>query len=67
MKSVNPLYIPRNHEVERALAAANEGDLEPFRRLNTALAFPFEVQSGFETLEQLAPEGTAPHVTYCGT
>ena len=67
MKSVNPLYVPRNHEVERVLAAANEGNLEPFHRLNTALASPFEVQSGFEALEQPAPEGSAPHVTFCGT
>ena len=29
MDRVNPVYIPRNHLVEEALAAATEGDLEP--------------------------------------
>ena len=28
----NPVYIPRNHLVEEALAAATAGDLEPFER-----------------------------------
>ena len=29
MDRVNPVYIPRNHLVEEALAAATDGDLEP--------------------------------------
>ena len=33
MDRVNPVYIPRNHLVEEALAAATAGDLEPFQRL----------------------------------
>ena len=33
MDRVNPVYIPRNHHVEEALAAATAGDLEPFQRL----------------------------------
>ena len=33
MDRVNPVYIPRNHLVEEALAAATAGDLEPFERL----------------------------------
>ena len=28
MNSVNPMVIPRNHKVEEALAAANNGNLE---------------------------------------
>src|SRR4051812_36163439 len=39
---VNPLYIPRNHLVEEALAAATVGDLEPFARLVDAVKRPFD-------------------------
>ena len=33
MGRVNPVYIPRNHLVEEALAAATAGDLDPLHRL----------------------------------
>ena len=33
MDRVNPVYIPRNHLVEEALAAATDDDLGPFLRL----------------------------------
>ena len=38
MDRVNPVYIPRNHLVEEALAAATVGDLVPFRELVDVLA-----------------------------
>ena len=37
MDRVNPVYIPRNHLVEEALAAATDGDLDPFERLLDAV------------------------------
>ena len=40
MDRVNPVYIPRNHLVEEALAAATEGDLDPLGRLLDAVTFP---------------------------
>ena len=33
MDRVNPVYIPRNHLVEAALASATEGDLDPLSQL----------------------------------
>ena len=43
MRSINPLYIPRNHLVEQALDAANnEGDLSEFEQLLEAVQQPFE-------------------------
>ena len=44
MRAVNPAYIPRNHRVEEVIAAALEGDLDPFERLLDALARPFDEQ-----------------------
>ena len=46
MDRVNPVYIPRNHLVEEALAAATDDDLGPFRRLLDVLALPFRTFCG---------------------
>ncbi len=67
LEAANPLYIPRNHRVEEALAAATAGDLAPFLRLMAVLADPFRAQPGCEDLQGPAPAGSGPHVTYCGT
>ncbi|GMA42046.1 protein adenylyltransferase SelO [Mobilicoccus caccae] len=67
MRAVNPVYIPRNHLVEEALAAATEGDLAPFERLVDAVRRPYEPRPGLEDFTHPAPPDAAPHVTYCGT
>jgi uncharacterized protein YdiU (UPF0061 family) len=67
MDRVNPLYIPRNHLVEDALAAATGGDLEPFRRLLDVLAQPYEERPGLDAYTVPAPPGTVPYRTFCGT
>jgi len=67
MNRVNPAYIPRNHLVEEALAAASEDDLEPFLRLLDVLARPFDERAGLEAYAAPAPSGFGPYRTYCGT
>jgi protein adenylyltransferase len=67
MDRVNPLYTPRNHRVEEALAAAMAGDLDPFHSLLDAVSRPYEERPGQERYAEPAPAGCAPHVTYCGT
>jgi uncharacterized protein YdiU (UPF0061 family) len=67
MDRVNPVYIPRNHRVEEALAAATDGELGPFRRLVDVVSRPFEERPGLADYAGPAPEGRAPYVTYCGT
>ena len=67
MDRVNPVYIPRNHRVEEALAAAAEGEMGPFRRLVDVVSRPFEERPGLEDYAGPAPAGRAPYVTYCGT
>jgi serine/tyrosine/threonine adenylyltransferase len=68
MRAVNPAFIPRNHRVEQALAAASEdGDFSPFAELMTVLSRPYEDQAAF------ANYADPPHVdervfrTFCGT
>ena len=67
MDRVNPVYIPRNHRVEEALAAATEGEMGPFRRLADVVSRPFEERPGLEDYAGPAPVSRAPYVTYCGT
>lgn len=67
MDKVNPLYIPRNHLVEEALAAAYQDDMAPFDKLLEVLSHPFEKQDGLERYEQPASLEAEPYVTYCGT
>jgi uncharacterized protein YdiU (UPF0061 family) len=67
MDRANPAYIPRNHLVEEALAAATEGDLEPFARLLNAVSAPYDERSGLERYAAAAPEDFGTYRTFCGT
>jgi uncharacterized protein YdiU (UPF0061 family) len=67
MDRVNPVYIPRNHRVEEALASATKGDMGPFHQLVDAVSHPFDERPGLADYTRPAPAGGAPYVTYCGT
>jgi uncharacterized protein YdiU (UPF0061 family) len=68
MDAVNPIYIPRNHLVEEALAAATGGDMQPFHRLVEVLVRPFDERPGLERYASPAPpDFGAGYATFCGT
>ncbi|MEV1120778.1 protein adenylyltransferase SelO [Actinosynnema sp. NPDC049800] len=68
MRRVNPVYVPRNHLVEEALAAATEGDQVPLGRLLDAVTSPFDERPGLERYAEPAPEHfAAAYQTFCGT
>jgi uncharacterized protein YdiU (UPF0061 family) len=68
MDRVNPAYIPRNHKVEEALAAATAGDLQPFRAQVEVVSRPFEERPGLEAYASAGPPGwDASYRTFCGT
>jgi uncharacterized protein YdiU (UPF0061 family) len=67
MDRVNPVYIPRNHLVEEALAAATEGDLGPLERLLDAVSAPYRERPGLERYAEPAPEDFGTYRTFCGT
>ncbi|WP_417235119.1 protein adenylyltransferase SelO [Arthrobacter sp.] len=67
MDRTNPAYIPRNHLVEEALAAATAGDMEPFGELLDAVTDPYRERSGLERHAAGAPEDFGPYRTFCGT
>ena len=66
MRRSNPAFIPRNHKVEEALAAASEhGDLNPLQRLLTVLSAPFEHTQDWPEFSE--PSGLESYQTFCGT
>ena len=69
MRSVNPIYIPRNHLVEEALAAAtNDADLKPFVRLLAVITHPYVECPELASYTQPASQDfTACYKTFCGT
>jgi serine/tyrosine/threonine adenylyltransferase len=68
MDRINPIYIPRNHKVEEALAAAvNQGDMTPFSDLLSVLSHPFDEVLGKEAYAAPAPVSDVPYRTFCGT
>jgi uncharacterized protein YdiU (UPF0061 family) len=69
MRAENPIYIPRNHRVEEALAAASErNDFGPFERLLEAITQPYQERAEFADYAMPAPaEVTAHYRTFCGT
>ncbi|CCQ45916.1 conserved hypothetical protein [Pseudarthrobacter siccitolerans] len=67
MDQANPAYIPRNHLVEEALAAATDGDLGPFNRLVDVVRAPYEERPGLERYAEGAPEDFGSYQTFCGT
>lgn len=67
MQRTNPAVIPRNHQVEAALAAATNGDMQPFHDLHDALQKPYENREVL-TPYQSPPGPEACHYqTFCGT
>jgi len=68
MQSVSPAYIPRNHQVEAAIRAAEDNnDFTKFDELHKVLQTPFELQDGMD--EYLLPPKPEEVVlqTFCGT
>jgi uncharacterized protein YdiU (UPF0061 family) len=68
MRAINPLYIPRNHLVEAALAAAvQHGDYAPFETLLDVLAHPFDERPGLERFTLPPRPEERVLATFCGT
>ena len=67
MKTLNPALIPRNHLVEEVIAAAYEGDFQPFEQLLNALAKPYEDQPVNSPYSQPPRPDQVVQATFCGT
>jgi len=68
MELINPVYLPRNHLVEEALAAGSAGDLQPLQRLLDAVTSPYGERPELEHYATPAPQDfSATYQTFCGT
>ena len=67
MQAANPIRIPRNHQVERAIQAGYAGNYTPFHRLVDALTQPYTEQPETADLEAPARPEERVTETFCGT
>lgn len=67
MRNNNPSIIPRNHRVEEAIQAAENGDYSVLERLHHVLSMPYDYLPDQEEYTQLPPETEGPYRTFCGT
>lgn len=68
MDAVNPVIIPRNHQVEAMIeAAVHDGDFAPFHALLAAVTHPFENRPEWREYSEPAPASFGPFTTFCGT
>lgn len=67
MQRHNPVVIPRNHQVEKALVAAEQGDFQPTKALLQVIQNPYRYSPAAEAY--LAPPKAHEKVmqTFCGT
>lgn len=66
-RASNPAFIPRNHLVEAALAAAQNGDLTVLEKLLAVLATPYDHARSEPDYRESAPAGAGAYRTFCGT
>ena len=68
MYAANPVFIPRNHRVQEAIAAATtDGDLQPFHALHAALATPYNYDPKLARFATPPRREQEVRQTFCGT
>ena len=68
MRAVNPAVIPRNHRIERVIAAAVEDtDFAPFEALSRSLARPYDERPPGDPDAQPPRPDERVLQTFCGT
>lgn len=68
MQAVNPVYIPRNHQMEKAIRAAEDhNDFSVFYDFLAVLETPYVRQKGKEHYMQPPQDNEVVHQTFCGT
>jgi uncharacterized protein YdiU (UPF0061 family) len=68
MQQVNPVYIPRNHQIEAAIRAAEDhGDFSVFHALHDVLQNPYTEQAGKARYQSPPEPQEMVTRTFCGT
>lgn len=64
---VNPLYIPRNHQVEKAIQGSFKGDLKVFNELVNVTKNPFQKNDRLDFYKDAPTQAERVLATFCGT
>jgi uncharacterized protein YdiU (UPF0061 family) len=67
MRTVNPLFIPRNHRIEAAIADAEAGRFDKFHEFVDVLARPYDDQPDFSDYAKPPTPDEEVLQTFCGT
>jgi len=67
MRKNNPAIIPRNHNVENALSAAENGDIDIFNSLLEVLRSPYENNNLIKSYQTPPKPDERVYQTFCGT
>ncbi len=68
MDSLNPAFIPRNHQIEKAIQDAEQyGDFEKTHLLHSVLSQPYELQETYKDFMQPPRPEERVLQTFCGT
>ena len=67
LNQINPLYIPRNHQVEKAIAASFQGDDQVFRELVEVSKNPFQKNEKLDSYKTPPEPTERVTATFCGT
>ncbi|MDC0417081.1 YdiU family protein [Candidatus Pelagibacter sp.] len=67
MRSVNPIFIPRNHKVEEALKGASENKLETLNQLLEVIKYPYKDNGMLKDYQQPMSNENGDYKTFCGT
>jgi len=67
MRSVNPIFIPRNHKVEEALKDASENKLETLNQLLEVIKSAYKDNGMLKDYQQPMSNENGNYKTFCGT
>jgi uncharacterized protein YdiU (UPF0061 family) len=67
MRSVNPIFIPRNHKVEEALKDASENKLETLNQLLEVIKYPYKDNGMLMDYQRPMSNKNGDYKTFCGT
>jgi len=67
LNQINPVFIPRNHLVEAAIAAGLDGDFKPFEDLLMVLSDPYTARPEHMTYANPPQPDERVYQTFCGT
>ena len=67
LRSNNPIFIPRNHIIEKIIKEAAKGNFDQFNQLSTVLKKPFTHDSSFIDFYKAPKKEELVQQTFCGT